>query len=553
MFVIRFACTGGCFACIAGYFCLRLFNLCRLGYNIIVMVEKKILDTILQHRLIKPSGHIVLGLSGGPDSVCLFHVLLGLSEKYGWAIHPVHINHKLRDKAADADQHYTEELCKKAGCPCRTIVCDCRALAEREKITSEEAGRKVRYEAFSQMAEELKAQGIPEDKICIATAHNADDQAETILFRLLRGTGIDGLSGIRYRRTDGRGTPVVRPLLSVTREEILEYCRVQNLNPCIDETNGQTLYTRNKIRLELIPYLEQEYNPSVKDTMIRLGRAAAEDSAFLKEQAEKAYEEMVLARTPSEILLSGEKLRRCHKAIRRRVLFRAFCELGQAEDITAAQFENCETIVFHRKPSARCDLSKGLYLARVYENVKAGIYSKDFSREKTQAGEGAEAEADSAEFTKKQYDRSFEKTPDRGKRQTAHTVLRPYTEGSLPELRISTASLEEYRGKPPEASVFAVFDRELLAEAFGEDFKERLHLGFRESGDFIHMDAEHRKKIQDYFVDTKVPREKRNDIPLLKIGREVLWILPVLNRGRFTAKYRLCRNTKNVICIEIIC
>ena len=302
MFVIRFACTGGCFACIAGYFCLRLFNLCRLGYNIIVMVEKKILDTILQHRLIKPSGHIVLGLSGGPDSVCLFHVLLGLSEKYGWAIHPVHINHKLRDKAADADQHYTEELCKKAGCPCRTIVCDCRALAEREKITSEEAGRKVRYEAFSQMAEELKAQGIPEDKICIATAHNADDQAETILFRLLRGTGIDGLSGIRYRRTDGRGTPVVRPLLSVTREEILEYCRVQNLNPCIDETNGQTLYTRNKIRLELIPYLEQEYNPSVKDTMIRLGRAAAEDSAFLKEQAEKAYEEMVLARTPSEIL-----------------------------------------------------------------------------------------------------------------------------------------------------------------------------------------------------------------------------------------------------------
>ncbi len=541
-----------------------------------------------------------MGLSGGPDSVCLFHVLLGLSEKYGWVIHPVHINHKLRDKAADADQHYTEELCKEAGCPCRTIVCDCRALAEREKITSEEAGRKVRYEAFAQMAEELKAQGIPEDRICIATAHNADDQerekitseeagrkvryeafaqmaeelkaqgipedriciatahnaddqAETILFRLLRGTGIDGLSGIRYRRTDGRGTPVVRPLLSVTREEILEYCRVQNLNPCIDETNGQTLYTRNKIRLELIPYLEQEYNPSVKDTMIRLGRAAAEDSDFLKEQAEKAYEEMVLARTPSEILLSGEELRRCHKAIRRRVLFRAFCELGQAEDITAAQFENCETIMFHRKPSARCDLSKGLYLARVYENVKAGIYSKDFSCEKTQAGEGAEAEAESTEFVKKQYDESFEKTPDRGKRQTAHTVLRPHTEGSLPELRISTASLEEYRGKPPEASVFAVFDREFLAEAFGEDFKERLHLGFRESGDFIHVDTEHRKKIQDYFVDAKVPREKRDSIPLLKIGREVLWILPVLNRGRFTAKYKLCRDTKNVICIEIIC
>ena len=517
------------------------------------MVEKKILDTILQHQLIKPSGHIVLGLSGGPDSVCLFHVLMKLSERYGWSIHPVHINHKLRDKAADADQYYTEELCKKAGCSCRTVVCDCRELAEREKITSEEAGRKARYEAFAQMAEELKKRGIPQDNICIAVAHNADDQAETILFRLLRGTGTDGLSGIRYRRTDNRGNLIVRPLLSVTREEILEYCRVQNLNPCIDETNRQPLYTRNRIRLELIPYLEKEYNPSIKDTMIRLGRAAAEDSDFLKEQADTAYEEMVLARTSSEILLSGEKLRRCHKAIRRRVLLRAFCELGQAEDITAAQFESCEIIVFHQKPSARCDLSRGLYLARVYENVKAARASNDFSREKTQADRAVETETGSAELTEKQETVFLEKAPDYRKRRTAHSVLRPHTEGSLPELRISTASLEEYRSKPLEASVFAVFDRELLAEAFGEDFKERLHLGFRESGDFIHVDAEHRKKIQDYFVDAKVPREKRDSIPLLKIGREVLWVLPVLNRGRFTAKYKLCRDTKNVICIEIIC
>lgn len=517
------------------------------------MVEKKVLDTILQHRLIKPKGHIVLGLSGGPDSVCLFHVLLGLSEKYGWSIYPVHINHKLRDKAADADQHYTEELCKRAGRPCRTIVCDCRALAEREKITSEEAGRRVRYEAFAQMAEELKAQGIPEDKICIATAHNADDQAETILFRLLRGTGIDGLSGIRYCRTDSRGISIVRPLLSVTRKEILEYCKVQKLNPCIDETNEQTFYTRNKIRLELIPYLEKEYNPSVKDTMIRLGRAAADDGDFLKEQAEAAYEEMVLARTSSEILLSGEGLRKCHKAIRRRVLFYAFCELGRAEDITAAQFENCETIVFHRKPSARCDLSKGLYLARVYENVKAGIHPKDFGCEKVQVTEGDEAETGHMELIKKSYDSFPENASNRRTRQNSHTVLRPHTENPLPELRISTVSIEAYRGKPPETSVFAVFDRELLAEAFGEDFKERLHLGFRESGDFIHVDTAHRKKIQDYFVDTKVPREKRDSIPLLKIGREVLWVLPVLNRGRFTAKYKLCRNTKNVICIEIIC
>ena len=284
-----------------------------------------------------------------------------------------------------------------------------------------------------------------------------------------------------FRESDTEEPTAEEPRLSdrrsVTREEILEYCRVQNLNPCIDETNGQTLYTRNKIRLELIPYLEQEYNPSVKDTMIRLGRAAAEDSAFLEGTGRKRPMKKwcLRARLP-EILLSGEKLRRCHKAIRRRVLFRAFCELGQAEDITAAQFENCETIVFHRKPSARCDLSKGLYLARVYENVKAGIYSKDFSREKNAGGRRCRSRGRQCRV----YEKNSMTDLLKKKHRTAESgrLLIPFC------VRIRKVLYRNFESAPQvlkNTAVnrlkhrLAVFDRELFAEAFGEDFKERLH------------------------------------------------------------------------------
>lgn len=478
------------------------------------VLEKKVLKTIEEHCLIPPGQHIVLGLSGGPDSVCLFHVLRNLGKERRWTLHAVHVNHRLRPGAAESDQAYTEELCRQNGVNCRTYVFDCGAMAKEEKLTSEEAGRKVRYQAFADMAAELRAQGIAAEDICIAVAQNADDQAETILFRLLRGAGLDGLSGMRYMRFDDEGNRIVRPLLDVYKRQVLEYCSVMNLSPCIDHTNEEPVYTRNRLRLSLIPLLEQEYNPAIKDTMIRIGKSAAQDSDYLRKQAEEAFGGMVLSQDENGVVLRGDLLRSCHRAIRTRVLIRAFSVLGLSSDLTFSHLENCEAVVFHHGASASCDLPKGFYLEKIYDDVKAG--KREFLTE-----------------TQKQL--------------------------KLPSVKVKVWAFEEYcrheaRSLDKSANNrCCFFDFETMETHFGEGFEKRITVAYREPGDVIAIDSSHFKKIQDLFVDQKIPRDQRDLIPLVKVGREVLRVIPRHCRGRYTAKYKVGKTTKKVICIEIIC
>lgn len=464
------------------------------------MIVKKILETIRSHDLIRENQHIVLGLSGGPDSVCLFHVLQSLASEMKLSLHPVHVNHRLRPGAADEDQRFAEALCEKAGCRCSVFSFDCSAYARREKITDEEAGRKLRYEAFARTAAELCESGVDRGRIRIAVAQNAEDQAETILFRILRGTGVDGLAGMRYERKDEYGNTIIRPLLDVHREEILEYCREHRLNPRVDETNFLPVYSRNKIRLQLFPYLEREYNPEIKDTMIRMGKTAAMDADFLRQQAQLVYPEVIRERGTQHVTFRGDRLRGLHRAVRQRVLAAAFSELGLREDLSFVHFEHCENIVFHDGPSARCDLPRGCYLTKVYDDVKA-------------AAGGEDCPADFA---------------------------------------CEVMFLRDFAAREKETGAYAAFDYDRLEAAFGPDFEKRLRLSVRQPGDFIAIAGGKRKKIQDLFVDQKIPKDQREGIKLLKIGSEVLWMPIFGQKGRYTANFKLSETTKKVICIEII-
>ena len=448
-----------------------------IWYNYYIMTMEKILDAIRSGGLIRKNQHIVLGLSGGPDSVCLFHALLRLSAEMNLTVHPVHVNHRLRPGAAEEDQRFVEEICEQAGCPCRTFVFDCAFYARRHKITSEEAGRKLRYEAFAAVTEELCAEGIEREEICIAVAQNADDQAETILFRLLRGSGTEGLAGIRAVRADEHGNKIVRPLLYIPRKEIISYCKKHGLNPRIDETNQLPVYSRNKIRLQLFPYLEREYNPEIKDTMIRMGKNAAMDADYIRQQARQAYSDLVLEKSADHVLLCGAMLRELHRAVRQRIIAMAFGEIGLRDDLTFAHFEQCETIVFHGGPSARCDLPRGYYLTKVYGDVRAAVRREKEKRD---------------------------------------------------------------------------FRMEVMSKEFGAGFEERIRLAPREKGDFIAISGGKHKKIQDLFVDLKVPKDRRDSAELLKIGSQVLWVPPVEGKGRYSANFKLSAATKKVICIEII-
>ena len=334
--------------------------------------EKQIRETICGHNLIEKGDHIVIGLSGGPDSVCLFHVLLKLKEEMDLTIHPVHVNHQLRPGAAEADQDYVERLCAGAGLKAHVFTVDCNGLAEQLGMTSEEAGRKVRYDAFWQVAEEVANTCSGEGAVCgsplrssvkIAVGHNADDQAETVLFRILRGTGMDGLAGMAYMREEKRsgieGAPggtfrVIRPLLDVRREDVEAYCSAQGLQPVTDHTNSEELYTRNKIRLDLIPYIEEKYNTNFREGLIRMAKIAAADKAYFWEETERTYERLRMsaapdseidAETDAAIVLDWRGLAECHEALRHRIVLKTFCEIGLTQDITAERLVAADKII----------------------------------------------------------------------------------------------------------------------------------------------------------------------------------------------------------------
>ena len=318
--------------------------------------EKRIRETIREHNLIEKGDHIVLGLSGGPDSVCLFHVLRGMAEEMDLTIHPVHVNHRFRPGAAEADQEYVENLCADAGLTARVFTVDCNALAAELDMTSEEAGRKARYDAFFQVAAEAAEQcGGDCGRVKIAVGHNAGDQAETVLFRILRGTGMDGIAGMAYERDERReeGTfKVVRPLLDTWREEVEAYCEGKGLDPVTDHTNNEELYMRNRLRLDLIPYIEEHYNSNFQEGLVRMAKIAAADKDYFWVETARAYR---MLKTPAGLTLEAEPddevtldwrgLANCHEALRHRIILKAFDEIGLTQDITAERLEAADKII----------------------------------------------------------------------------------------------------------------------------------------------------------------------------------------------------------------
>ena len=354
------------------------------------MLIDRVRQTIQSHDLIHKGDHIVLGLSGGPDSVCLFHVLRRLAAELELTIHPVHINHGFRPGAADQDQAYVEDLCAKTGLSCRVFTVDCTAMAKEQGMTSEEAGRKARYDAFVQTAREIAAAWVEGDanragktegacalsaslRVRIAVAQNANDQAETILHRIIRGTGTDGLSGIAYERME-RGIPVIRPLLDVPRDEIEAYCEENDLHPVTDHTNNEPIYTRNKIRLEVLPLLEKN-NPNIIETLTRLGRIAAADREYLWAEAESAFgqirrpegsgdsggaaQEAPKDQEAPEVVLDRAGLALLPDAIRHRVISKAFGEVGLASDISEERLRAADAIISKKQAPKTVEFPRG--------------------------------------------------------------------------------------------------------------------------------------------------------------------------------------------------
>lgn len=248
------------------------------------MLEEKILNTIKKYDLIKNGDNIVIGVSGGPDSMALLNALIDLKEtsKIKYEITVVHINHMIR-KEADEETEFVKEFCKKNGIECYVKREKVEAIAEKQRIGTEEAGRKLRYSFFEEIAQKVNANKI-------ATAHNANDNAETVLMNIIRGSGTSGLKGIEPIREN----KFIRPLIECRRDEIEEYCNNQNLNPRIDKSNFENVYTRNKVRNMLIPYIKENFNPNIISSLNRLSELARNENEFIEKEVENAYKKIII-------------------------------------------------------------------------------------------------------------------------------------------------------------------------------------------------------------------------------------------------------------------
>ncbi len=470
--------------------------------DVIESVINTVEQNLLRYEETLSAGGIVLGLSGGPDSTCLFDVLLTLGRKMNFSVHPVHINHGLRGDNADEDELYCQMICDSNGLDLRTLKIDCAALASASGRTVEEQGRIERYGMFSKVADEVGAS-------IIAVAHNADDVSETVLIRMIRGTGIRGLSGIPSERDDDAGHLIVRPMINLLRTQIDDYCEQKNLNPRVDETNFKTTYTRNKVRLELMPELEK-YNPKVGEALRRLAESAKISQEYIDSVAEDEFLNVRVDRGNDEgVLLDRNKLICLHEAIRHRIFELALIELGVYDDMTSSNFKACERTVLFGGPSASIDLPNNIFLSNVYGNVLLG---------------------------KRSFGDNFD---------------------SL-ELKVNSMTLREYEAYKP-SKISGVFDEDKLNEYFNSVSRYDVKLRGRRSGDVLKKRVG-TSKVQDMLVDMKVPKLLRDEVMVVAIGSDVMMMIPTpkiaelssLKKVKYSEIARVSQTTKNVVCIELI-
>lgn len=272
------------------------------------MLEDKVLNTIKRYEQIKSGDTIVVGVSGGPDSICLLNVLKNLQNELKINIVVAHINHMIR-KEADSETVFVQDFCEQRDIKCFVKKADVLQIAKEKKLGTEEVGRKIRYDFFEEVKNIVGGNKI-------ATAHNANDNAETVLMNFLRGSGSTGLKGIEPIRDN----KLIRPIIECTRQEIEQYCNEKGLNPKYDKTNQENIYTRNKIRNMLIPYIQENFNPNIIETINRMSNLIATDEMYFKSIVKQSYKETFISRTEKEIILDLKKFNVLEKVIKSRLI-----------------------------------------------------------------------------------------------------------------------------------------------------------------------------------------------------------------------------------------
>ncbi len=455
-------------------------------------------EGLVQDQTDEKGRKLLVGVSGGPDSVCLLHILDQLKESLGVRLHIAHLNHMLRGVESDEDGSYVKELSDTLGIPATFGKRDVDAYHREHSLSLEAAAREVRYDFFLHVAESIGAG-------CIALGHTKDDQVETILMNLVRGTGITGLRGmtpIRKLRLPGGGILVVaRPLIEVSRSETEEYCRVHKLSPRSDYSNFSLEYTRNRIRHELVPLLRR-YNKNIGVALMRTARAAADELSFIERQVSGEWDRVVREQ-PNGLLIDNGALLSLHPALQRHLLRQV---VGQIlEDLTDIESVHIEKMMeaLSKPAGKRLSLPRGLVFHVGYQTCLVTRGSVDICPLPALKGENR---------------------------------LNVPGDTELPGWLVR-ASITQH-GEKAEGFMAC-----LDLDAAGGD----LVLRGRKDGDrFQPLGMGEPKRLQDFMVDAKIPRIWRDRVPLVCSPGGILWVVG----WRIAERVKVTDSTKHVLRLE---
>ena len=471
------------------------------------MLSKKVHATITKYSMLSKNDKVLVCVSGGPDSVALLYLLYFLKDKFNLKLRIAHLNHMIRGKEADRDADFVRNLAGRLNSPIISKKSDVPSFVKKNKLSSEEGARILRYRFFLEAAVKFKV-----DKVAIG--HTADDQIETVLMRIVRGTGLEGLGGIQPV-IEQNGIRIIRPLIEVWKKEIEDYLRQKNLRFRTDLSNKDKAYFRNKIRLGLIPYLSRNYNPGIKEILLRLGDAAREDCDYLGKVSEKAFENLIeveAKKNKSEIGVSIRRLNRHSLAVRRRIMRLAIRKIkGDLRRISFQNLEDLNSLIQGSDRNLFLHLPDGIKVRREYGKL---IFYKS-GRQKT--------------IKKFKYSLKIPgitMMPEAGLRVEASLA----NKGSRGLIK-----------KKTKDSNIKLFDYDKL--------KFPLLVRNRLPGDRIRpLGMKGKKKLKDIFIDQKIPLLQRNSAPVIvSADGRIAWVVG----AKTSDEFKLVPATKRILKITL--
>lgn len=458
-------------------------------------IENDFLEFVQDKKLIEKGDGVVIGLSGGPDSVCLLYLLISIREKLGINIAAAHLNHMLRGEAANEDEEFSRKLCEKLNVKFFSKRVDINKYSKEHSLSSEAAGRKVRYGFFDEVMQKLNYNKI-------ATAHNANDQAETVLMRMMRGAGLEGLCGIPINREN----KYIRPILFLNRSEIENYCEEKGIKPRIDATNLERIYSRNKVRLDILPYMKENFNQDVIEAINRMSILLQEDNKFIDKEVNKVFREK--CELLNKAVIINKEVFTLDEAVIKRVIRKSIEYVsGNKYDVELKHIDDVEMMQKHGTGKS-INLPNNLIAINIYGDIKI------------------------------KYEEENKNSNN----------VRIIPKNELMDNIIVFNDLK-MQFKVVDNNENLNYNKNSFIKYFNFDkINKGITIRYRKNGDrIVPIGLNGSKKVKDIFIDMKIPKEDRDSIPILEFDDNISWIVGI----KQSDLYKIKKDTKKILKIAI--